>query len=534
MAKQAIDRLDAAIKALDYIPDDDLQGLSFSMPWQYDPESSSKYKDPDGFDADEKDTAASRKELQEACWAKFNKNPFVGTSIRGIVGRLTGYGFEICSDIKEIQSVITQTEYDWRNRLYNYWRQFVGRSMIEGELFLCLTLWADGFVEVDFLDPATIEGGDGNTSDGIIYHPNKSLLPLIYIVSRSDGQRDFIPSVFVARSPGLLRDVDKSLIDQERLYQNWKPGTKYRKLGGFYRFVVSWDRGFLTRRNVSYLRTIISWLNHYENLKKYEIDHKKSSGAYLWKVTITDAKAFKLWLALSDEDRRKTGIMAKKTPGSTIVLPPGMDMLVTNPQLPKISEADTDILHLITGGLDEPEDIATGQSKGTYASVKASRGPMSDRTSDEIAYFDRFLKFDFYGSIFYLRSAVTDFPTEFSVRQAVDFDRNQKPIFKNVKYPPEHLIDVNYPTSEVIDIESRAKGYLGVKHGSTNKTLGVANETIAKKMGIGNYKRERLKAATEEDKFPQLQDEVDQESEQEKRNEPGKKKNKKDETGGDE
>jgi hypothetical protein len=61
-------------------------------------------------------------------------------------------------------------------------------------------------------------------------------------------------------------------------------------------------------------------LNYYENLKKYEIDHKKSAGAYLWIVTMEDPRAFRAWLALTDEQKRKTGIAAKKTPGSTLVL----------------------------------------------------------------------------------------------------------------------------------------------------------------------------------------------------------------------
>jgi len=63
------------------------------------------------------------------------------------------------------------------------------------------------------------------------------------------------------------------------------------------------------------MRTTIEWANHYENLKRYEIDHKKSSGSYLWVFSFEDPKAFKTWLSLSPEDRAKTGVYQKKTPG---------------------------------------------------------------------------------------------------------------------------------------------------------------------------------------------------------------------------
>ena len=73
---------------------------------------------------------------------------------------------------------------------------------------------------------------------------------------------------------------------------NVLPFTICKKLGGYNRFIVAWDRGFLTRRALSYLRTVVEWLNHYETLKKYEIDHKKSCGAYAWTFVFEDVKAF--------------------------------------------------------------------------------------------------------------------------------------------------------------------------------------------------------------------------------------------------
>jgi hypothetical protein len=383
------------------------------------------------------------------------------------------------------------------------------------------------------MDPISITGGG---EDGVIYHPTKSMLPLAYYVSLNsinsskssnksvnkvvDGinaeqnNAIIIPSIFLAYYPELNKILNKIPNFQADLMKDSKSSNnQYNSINGLRRFIVSWDKSFITHRNVSNLRTILEWLNHYENLKKYEIDHKKASGSYVWVITIEDPKSFRTWLSLSDEERRKTGIMAKKTPGSTLILPPGMSMEAHAPKLPTISDTDTDILHMVTGGLNEPEDVSTGQSKGTFASVKASRGPMSDRISDEISYFDKFLKYDFYRAVFYLKSVVTDFPRLFPVKIAVDF-KDKKPVFEDVPTAPEFLIDVTYPESEVHDSETKARAFLGVKHGSVYDNLGIPNEIIAKKMGLGNYRRLRLAQATEEDKYPELTPELDAAGEQ--------------------
>jgi hypothetical protein len=501
---------ESALRALNKLDDDDLSALKFIMPWQYGA-TTTVTTDEDGFSTSTKLSKENpdlyREQLQQVCWDKFNKNPHVNTAIRGQIGRLTGFGFEISSEVQQIQEVIEETEFDWRNRLYLFWPKFVGRAIIEGELFLCLTVHPDSFVEVDFIDPVFIQSGQ--TAGGIINHPTKTTLPLIYCIKDAQGTEFQIPSIFTAKYPDLEAMAIKD------------PGysADSRTKGGSNRFIVSWDRSLLTKRGTSYLQTVIEWLNYYEVLKKYEIDHKKSSGSYLWTITMEDPKSFRLWLSLSESEKRETGIMAKKEPGGTLVLPPGMKLTAVNPTLPKISEGDTDILHMITSGLNEPEDVSTGQSKGTFASVKASRGPMSDRISDEVSYFEKFLKYDFYAAIFFLKQKFGKFPEFFKVRKAVDF-KNEKPIFENVKKKPEFLLDISFPVSEVIDAESRARAYLGVKHGSTFDTLGIPNAEIAKKLGFGNYKKMRLEQATEEDTYPELIPTLDAESVQEGKIEP--------------
>jgi len=515
-----MESFNTALRALGKLTDEELASLSFSLPWQYDYNASleSQSADEDGFPLQrtvKRTTDASRKELQIECWNKFHENPQVNTSVRGLVGRLTGFGFEISSDNSEVQNAIDETEFDWRNRLYTFWPKFVGRAMIEGELFLCLTLHQNGFVEVDFIDPALVDSSE--VAGGVVVHPFKTTLPLMYCIKDIKGVEYHIPSIYIAHDVNLLKEVNI-----EKLNLLGSTEGKFKALKGMSKFIVSWDRSFISTRNTSYLRTTIEWLNYYVNLKKYEIDHKKSSGAYLWVVNIEDPKTFRLWLSLSEEQKRETGIMAKKTPGGTLILPPGMKITAINPQLPKISEGDTDIMHMITSGLNEPEDVSTGQSKGTFASVKASRGPMSDRISDEVVSFERFLQYDFYGAIFLLKNKVGKMPEFFKVRKAVDF-KNEKPIFENVKVKPENLVNISFPVSEVIEAESRARAYLGVKHGSVYDTLGIPNAEIAKKLGFGGYKKLRLEQATEDEMYPELIPTLDAEAVQENKIEPGKK-----------
>jgi len=404
MVDEAVNKLKKIAEAL---TDDELSVLQFSVPWQFEPVYADYKTDADGApiypsSTDKEEDQQTRKQLQDECWNKFHRNPQINTSVRGLQGRITGRGFETTSEIKEVQEVIDEIELDPRNRLYNFWPKYVGRSNVEGELFLCLTChWRTGFIEIDFIDPATInEGGDDDT--GVIFHPDKTTMPLFYNVSKKDDRKDNydqIPSIFIARYPELLkvaREHDNCKVKYQK--KSRSTAKMFKKFQGYYRFIISWDKGFITRRATSYLKTTIQWLNYYEMLKKYEIDHKRSVGSYVWVFQIENPRDFRLWLSLSDEDRRKTGIAAKKTPGSSLVLPPGVTLECVSPNLPAISDQDTDIMQMAISGLNEPEDVTLGGSSKPYGSVKASRGPMSDRISDEIAYFDRFAKYDFGGA----------------------------------------------------------------------------------------------------------------------------------------
>lgn len=496
---------------IDNLSDDDLGTIVASMPWQ-DPLGGSdraRVVDEEGF----KIGSSSKeflnfKEMREAIWKKFISNPQINSYVRDYMGRLTGSGFEMGSDNHTVQEKMKSIITDPRNALYTNMSKYAARSEIEGELYLCLSVHPNGFIEVDFMDPDTLSDS-GTDSSGIFYHKSKSNFPLWYEFDLDESglsmDKVVIPSINIAFFPELKKthtQFDDLFV--KNMASSKTAARKYKGIGGFKRFIVRWDKGFLTTRNVSHLRTTIVWINHYENLKKWEIDHKKSSGAYLWVASITDKTALRTWLKMTDQQRADTGLNAKKQPGGTLVLPPGIKLECVNPKLPNISDADTDIMNMVVSGLNTPEDMVTGVTKGsTFSGVKASRGPQADRTSEQIEYFRRFLVYDFWRGIFFLSSAVSSFPKTISVREAIDF-KNKKPVFKNVVKELWELLNIEFPISQLSEPESTAKAVLGVKHGALSEQLGISHESSANKMGIGGYRKQRLKAATEAEIYPEL------------------------------
>jgi hypothetical protein len=357
------------------------------------------------------------------------------------------------------------------------------------------------------MEPSALKGG-GDYNSGIYFHPNKAAMPLFYEFSIKDGNGEksqIFPSIYLAHYPSLFKYAKEFGIKNEQLTSAKTTGNKYKGLNGFKTFIVSWDKGYLVPRNLSHISTTIEWINHYVNLKKWEIDHKKSSGSYLWVVSMTDTKAFRTWLKMTPEQKKETGLTAKKTPGGTLILPPGVEIECKNPSLTSISEQDTDIMHMITSGLNKPEDMVTGQTKGdTFSGIKASRGPQSDRAQDMISDFERFLRYDFWRPIFVLRNfMIKSFKLDYKIKKAVEF-KNQEPIFKNKKVPAWELIDFDFPISEISDLEAKARALLGVKHASVVESLGIPRQVVAKRLGFGKYVKNRLLYETENEYYPEL------------------------------
>jgi hypothetical protein len=461
------------------------------------------------------------RELQAELWSAFNNNPQVSSAVRDYVGRMVGFGFEAYSEIPDIQEKIEEISFDYRNRLPAMLPKYVGRSQIEGELFLVLTVHSDGFVEIDFRDPSTLDT-IGYDNSGIIFHPRKPAMPLAYqfVYQGEDSQQHYelIPSVYVARYPEMKKLLENDIHYQESYISESKTtNRKFNKVGGYRRFVIQWDRGWLTSRNLSYIRTVLTWVNLYEQLKTYEINHKKSAGSYLWVLEPEDLKTFRAWVAMSDEERKKTGIMQKKEAGGTLIVPPGFKLKAITPNLPRISDSDTDILDFITSGLNTTEDSLMGRSNRNKSSLSETHGTQTDRIKDELANLERFLRFDFWGNILFLSAAVdSSFKYEYKIKKAVDFNKNTKePVFKFKKFNAERLVDFAFPQSQNSGVEETVRAYLGSKHGPITKSLGIPAQEVSRRLGFSSYRELRLRKAEEDAFYPELKYGVDEESVQE-------------------
>lgn len=512
--------------------------INFSIPLFSDPRDRHRAKDGDGFPEVSSDYLYNLHELQKLCWEKAEGNPQISSHIRDYMGRLAGWGFGFSSEEQSVQKTIDEIVDDPRNSLIENFPKFVARTEIEGELFLMYTLHKSGFVEVDFISPKSI-GQGGDQGSGIIFHSQKQTFPLFYLLNQetrnnagmTSYEQFLVPSINICYYPELEKDAwTHSDFDEKKLkFAKWrKPKAEpYDQLNGYFRFIVHWNKGYFTKRNVSHIRTTIEWVNYYEALKKYEIDHKKSSGSYLWVIEMEDVQSFRRWLSMTEEERKKTGIMQAKDPGGTIVLPPGMKINVANPKLSNISDTDTDIMQMVTSGLQKPAEQVLGDYKSTYASVKASQGPQGDRTNDELHYFKTFLMYNFWRPILYLKSlAIPEFKYYKISRDVVSF-KDGEPVFGRVKKPAYKLVDINLPVSRLEDIESIAKALLGSKHASIADTLGIPKRRIAARMGFTNYGSLRKEKAWEDEAYPETLSVDDEESVQEKQEaEPGKKQEK--------
>ena len=494
--------------------------------------------DEDGFPTIDQGNLWGLHQWQEECWKKVEGNPQISSHVRDIMGRMTGWGFEIKSSVRDIHRAIEEIMEDPRNDLYQKFPQYVARAEGEGELFQIFTLHSNGFIEVDFTPPNTIRNG-GDDGSGIIFHPSKQHFPLFYHMVVDEHKQNMtredkevlIPSINIAYYPELekeVKDHESYSTEKTKFSKARRPKSMpYRNFNGYKRFMVHWNKGYMVKRNVSHIKTTVQWVNYYEQLKKYEIDHKKSSGAYLWVITMENPQAFKHWLNMSEEQRKKTGIMQPKDPGGTLVLPPGMNLEVHNPKLNSISDQDNDIMQMVSSGLQKPQDTMLGDYKSTYASVKASQGPQGDRINDELHYFKMFQIYDFWRPILWLRSkAKSDFKYMRRIEEVTDF-QNGEPKKEKVDKPCYKLVEIDLPVSRLEDIEATATALLGSKHGSVVDTLGIDRKSVAKRLGFGGYEYHRMEKAKEDERLPETLSAMNQEQEQEKaEGEPPKSKDK--------
>jgi len=497
---------------IDRLPEADADVLmrhSFAMtPWQGSPPgslslSSGTYTDEDGFTYGmSEDDFTDFVTLQRECWNLYRTNGFVFTTMQDLVGRLCGHGFSQFSPYERLNDFMDKVWHDPRNMLVSNFSDYVLRGIIQGETYLAATVHNDGFVEVDFIAPTLVSGfTDGS---GILFAKNKPNMPLLYKVNGDASNPHYIPDINLAYYPELWAQIESSQEwgqIKDRIINSGKGRDDLHKCQTF---MLRWEQGAVTKRNIGRVRASMEWINHYINLKKWEMDHKKSSGSYLWHMEFEDVKAWKLWLALSEEQRLMTGLMQTKTPGMTVMTPPGMKLEVKNPQLSSITNQDNDILKMISAGLNVPEDMMTGSSSGiTYGGAKLSRGPIADRIKNDVVDLERWLINVFWQGSFYLHHLYSGANWTYKSRKAYKFDGG-KAKFKVVTQDAYRTIAVTWPLSEMSDLEGTTRAVLGVKHGPVTEQLGISCASVSRRLGYSDYYKERLDAETEKATFPEL------------------------------
>ena len=498
-----------------------------------------KAKDPDGAPMDEEnlfhiltggiaaDSNIGTSELRAACWEQYHNSPFVKTAVDDNAGAIAGEGFELSSPIIEIDDILFKMHEDFRNKLYHRWKTYIRHRSVTGEMYLIFTVHEDSekFIEVDYVSSEKICGS--GFEDGIIYHPDKTLMPLIYSIEQENGTYIQIPSINIAYAPNLLKIAKKSDHYNKKELKGSKSGNP-DKLGGFKRFIVSWEGSLLTRRSSSYYRTVIIWSNLYTLLKMIEIDHKRAMATFAWIAQPADMEAWTLWCNLTEKQQKDSGLTGPKPPGSTLVSLPGWSVDCKSPQLPSIDGGDSDIQEFMVAGLNTPSDVVTGSSKGTYASVKESRGPWGDRIVSAQQDFRNFLTYDFGKAVLFIHQEVFGLKKVYMKKKAVGFDKKKKPIMKNRPQRINELITVTLPVFSSSGYGELVKALCGVKHNGLNQGLGIALETIAKKLGFANYEQMRLQAETENFHYPKLEQVTDQEKAQDDKLETPKNNNSED------
>jgi len=384
--------------------------------------------------------------------------------------------------------------------------------LVEGELFLLLTVQSDGMVVFSVLEPGDISGCQDGT--GIVTHPGQNILPLFYMYAPSGETGEVIPSVNV-----LYGDYDKpefySGFEASQLNKSRAQGRgKYKGLKNFYRFIIHWpnlngvNEG---KRDTSYLRSILKYINYYHQSVLWSLDYRKSLASWSQKVKFSDdnfgQKAYRLWMKMTQVERDATGLTKPSQPGDKVFLMPGMDCNSMEHNAGKAGTGEnTDVRNLLASGMDSLPDVLTADSKGsTFASIRETRNPFADVVESMQTKFSRLIKYGVLAHVLYIKSVMDkDFQYERKVKVPYDVDKDGKVKTKNIKKKAFHLVDVVMPVLNVQNMEELAKGLLGSKHGSLDKSLGIPPSVLAERMGFPDYHKMRVQEAFETEQYPKL------------------------------
>jgi len=466
-------------------------------------------------ESDKTESSFDRTTINDEAWKKYCEDAFVGSAIDRLAGRVMGRGFNISSHIYNIQEYIDELVDSPINELYSSYLGMGIRKMTEYELFLRCSIHNDGFIEFDVVEPNDI-AGSGNLKHGILPHKTKATLPLWYRVKKhqnlalttvSNAEYELIPSIYHVYMPELANTyTDAELKGFAATPISKDPALEKRSKGSvlYRQYILSWRHGVKEiLRNVSKLRTIFEPLEDFKQNKRWRSDYMKALTSYFIFYEFTDKMSWYRWQSLTPEKKRETGLLQTLRPGDRLLLPPGIKGTIQNPNLPKLSGDDEDLLKWMATAANTPYDIFASDSKGpTYASTKSSRPFYMDYINDWQGFTETFFIMDFFRFAFWVKSKLDKrFKYLYPIEVCTGWN-NREAKFETKKIPAYKLISCNFPASQEINLGDVANGVLGSKRGDLTWHLGISKEAQAEKLGIQNYKKQLMKRAEEEKMYP--------------------------------
>lgn len=443
--------------------------------------------------------------IQAKCWELYRTFGPVNASTNSKADYAAGSGFGADSDNLDIRLYLKDFFYSYRNRLYATLPGWVIRMLGEGELFLLIAFDKEAKATVRVIEPSRI--GRDTVNDGLITDPDdvtQTIWYEYYTTTLNGSELEYIPDIRVVFDPSLLAKVD---IDRKLSENSWG-GNKFKAIGGYNRFILHWKN--LTgipeyKRDISALATVLEAVNLYWNAIKWQLDHKKAQCAYTNVLTFDDTPAGKvawqIWNRLTDEEKAKSGLTKQLTPGSTIVLMPGLKFDVKAPQLTKITGENQDILNIAGAGARTPQDLWQGQASGaTHASLKSSRSPLEMEIENLQYKLGNLVKYEVLRACFFVAAKMGKFPETFEVEEIVDVKKGE-PTFKKIKTEPIELVNLSFPDIKFEQqIEGKVNAYLGSQHAGLT-SIGVSDSKVAKEMGVDNLNALRREQIKERQKF---------------------------------
>lgn len=511
-------RIDQAIEAR-FTLEDDVRGAVYVL------------GDPDGAtiarNFNKKIVTNSHFTLQGLTYDMYREFPYIRSDIDRKVNMVTGKDFGFSSYISEIDEFLEEEVYDHRNILW--WRipGWILRSLVEGELFFLVTVQPDGFCVFNVIEPCYVTGALDGT--GIWSDPNNVLMPLYYNIkdTTSGGDGEIIPSINHIYDSSYDKIPLGDMFKRELLAgSRMENRGKYKALNGYYRFVIHWNNmnGVdEAKRDTSYLRAVIKYVNFYQQAILWSMDYRKSLASWSQEVKFSDdaygQKAYRLWMKMTAEEKAATGLTKPPSPGDRVFSMPGMTVTtISNNQGKAGSGESLDLRNMLVSGMDAPSDVITSDlSQGNRSSNQQTRSPYADTAESLQVKFERLFKYGLWAHIFKIKSLMDEsFREDIKVDVPVDFEEKKekakidgmpeetvmKVKTQKRKRKAFHFIDVTFPVLNIQDMEGLSSGLLGSKHGSVIESLGVPPSRVAERMGFKGYRKLRLQNALEEEQYP--------------------------------